>query len=156
MILHYEEERASAERKKKFLLTVYIVVACVFVAVALLLLFLSSERYTIFMIADILVSIAFGFYSIWFFTVRYDDAVKRYRLLYKVDCALEEREYGVFLREEDAMTIDGVQMRVLLFSVRGTEREIHLFECDLVPPADKKCLLVLRAGVLVRLEECNE
>ena len=156
MILVREEERARAEQSKKRLLAVYIGGACLYVAAALLLLFLSPDHYTPFLIGDILLSIAFGFYSVWFFTVRYDCAVKRYRFLNKISNALQEKEYGVYLREEEMMTIDGVEMRILLFDVCGTEREVHLFESEIAPKQNKMYLIVLRAGVLIEMEECNE
>ena len=156
MIFRFEEARDAAERRKKTLLTVYIVVAIAFVAAVLLLLFLSTDHYTPFMIGDILISIAFGFYSIWFFTVQFDCAVKRYRFLNKVVNALQEREYGVFLREEDEMTIDGVEMRILLFDVFGAERELHLFESDFSLEKDRKYILVMRGSVLVEIGECDE
>ena len=156
MIFGYEEECAQAEKVKKKLLTVYIAVAAAFVAAVLLLLFLSTDHYTPFMVANILLSIAFGFYSVWFFTVKYDFAVKRYRFLNKVSNALEEKEFAVFLKEEEMMTIDGVGMRILLFDILGTVREAHLFESNFAPEQNKKYLIVMRAGVIVKMEECNE
>ena len=156
MIFGYEEECAQAEKVKKKLLTVYIAVAAAFVAAVLLLLFLSTDHYTPFMVANILLSIAFGFYSVWFFTVKYDFAVKRYRFLNKVSNALEEKEFAVFLKEEEMMTIDGVGMRILLFDILGTVREAHLFESNFAPEQNKRYLIVMRAGVIVKMEECNE
>ena len=156
MIFGYEEECAQAEKVKKKLLTVYIAVAAAFVAAVLLLLFLSTDHYTPFMVANILLSIAFGFYSVWFFTVKYDFAVKKYRFLNKVSNALEEKEFAVFLKEEEMMTIDGVGMRILLFDILGTVREAHLFESNFAPEQNKKYLIVMRAGVIVKMEECNE
>ena len=156
MILIREEERSAAERTKKKMLTVYIAAACIYVAAALLLLFFSSDHYTIWMIADILLTIAFGFGSVYFFTVVYDLAVKRSKLLDKIASALEEREYGVFLREEEKMTVECVEMRVLLFQVRGVERELHVYEGECSFETNKKYLLVVRCGVITEIEKVDE
>ena len=153
MILVREEEREQAERKKKRLLTLYIVVACLYVAAALLLLFLSPDKYLPFMIVDMVLTVAFGFFSIFFFTVPYDLAVKRYRLLNKVFTALSEREFGVFLREENPLTYEGVEMRTLLFRVRGDERALHLLQGEVSLEKGKKYLLEIHTGVIIEIGE---
>ena len=156
MILVREEERRDAESKKKKMLFAYILVACVYVAAALLLLFLSPDRYLPFLIGNIALSIAFGFFSIYFFTVGYDLAVKRSKLLDKVASALAERNYGVFLREEERMTVEGLEMRVLLFEVGEDEREVHVFESEQAFERGKKYLIEVRCGVLTEIGDVNE
>ena len=156
MILIREEDFREAEARKKKLLKLYIVIACVYAVSALLLLFLSPDRYTICMIADILLTIAFAFYSIFFFTVSYDLAVKRYRLLDKVLSALSEREYGIFMREDAAMTYEGLEMRTLCFVIQGSERIVHLLQGDVSLAQGTKCALEIHAGVLVSIGEKDE
>ena len=156
MILVGEGDRVAAERRKKRLLAVYIAVACLYVAAALLILFLSTDRYTQFLIAEIAITTALGFYSVYFFSVAYSDAVKRSRLLDKVMTVLSEKEYGVYLREEDRMTLDGVEMRILLFSIRDTEREVRVLQGELTLREGDKYLLEMRAGVLVEIGGAND
>ena len=156
MILVREEERARAEQSKKKLLAVYIGVACLYVAAALLLLFLSPDGYVPFMIADIIVTIAFGCYSIFFFSVQYDYALKKYRLLEKVFSAIPEKEYGVFRREAEPITYEGVMMRTLCFEMLGNERAVHVTEEQLALTKGQKYLLEIHAGVLVEIGECDE
>ena len=143
-----EEDRAAAERKKKLLLALYVAIACVYVVGAVLLLVFSSDSYIPYLIADILFTIAFGFYSIYFFTVAYSYAVREYRLLEKMLGALEEREYGVFLREEAPLTVEGLEMRSFLFLVNGVEREIKLFRGEISLEEGKKYTLEIRCGIL--------
>ena len=156
MILVREEESIRAERKKNRMLTAYIAVACVYAAVALMLLFLSPDHYTLWLIGDILLTVAFGSGSIYFFTITYDGALKRSKLLGKISSALEEKEYGIFLSEEEKMTVDGVEMRILLFNVRGTERELHVYESDLSLESGVKYYLVLRGGVITEIANVDE
>lgn len=156
MILVREEERGKAEQGKKKLLAVYITVACLFVAAALLLLFLSPDGYTPYMIGDILLTIAFGFYSVFFFSVQYDCAVKKYRLLAKAFAALPEKEYGVFLGEKDVMTYEGVEMRTLVFRLHDGERDLHLFQGEIALKEGEKYLLEIRVGVLTEIKEIDE
>ena len=156
MILLKETDGILAERRKKKFLILYIAIACAYAAVALLLLFLSPDGYLPYMIGDILLTIAFGFFSIFFFTVLYDEAGKRSRLYDKVLSALSEREYGVFLKEEEPKTVDGVSMRVLLFVVAGTERELHCLSKEIAFEKEKKYLLEIRAGVLTEAESAYD
>ena len=156
MILVREEEREIAERKKKRLFALYVIIACLFVTAALLLLFLSPDGYKPYMIVTIVLSIVFGCYSVFFFTVQYDLAVKRYRLLNKVFSALTEREYGVFQGEADEVTYEGVEMRTLRFKIIGTDRDVHLLQGDVTFVPGGKYLLEIHAGVLVEAEDANE
>ncbi|HCJ01262.1 MAG TPA: hypothetical protein DIC18_03485 [Clostridiales bacterium] len=151
-----DEDRVAAERKKKQLLILYIVIACVYVAGALLLLFLSSDSYIPFMVGDIVLSIAFAWYSIFFFTVQFDYQVKWCRLMNKVTGALVESVYGVFVKEEARKTIEGVEMRILIFQVRDSERELHLLREDATFEKGKKYLLVTQASVIVEIGEQDE
>ena len=67
-----------------------------------------------------------------------------------------EKEYGVFLREEDVLTIEGLEMRVLFFLVRGDERELHVFESNLSLERDKKYLLEIRCGMITGIGDVDE
>ena len=156
MILIREEDREAAERKKKILLFLFIALACLYVAAALLLLLLSPDDYLPFLIADIVISIAFGWYAVYFFTVSYDYAVKNSRLLDKVLAALPHKEYGVYLREEEKKTIEGIEMRIFLFSVEDTEREVRVLNEGLSLEEGKTYELETHCGVLVVIGGINE
>ena len=156
MILIREEDRQQAEQKRKRLLALYIVVACVYAATALLLLFLSPDAYKPYMAATIVITIAFGCYSVFFFSVQFDVISKRYRLLDKVINALPEKEYGVFLQESDPLTFEGIEMRVFRFLIKGDERDVHLTEGSISPKEGRTYLLEIRAGVLTEIGEKNE
>jgi len=151
-----EEERGAAEKRKKTLLAVYIAVAAVYVAAALLLLFLSPDGYVPYLVGDIVLTVSFGFYSLYFFTVAYDFAVKKCKLMEKMLSALPEREYGVFIAEEDAITTDGILARTLLFDIRGVERSVHLFSDEVSLEKGKTYSLEIRAGILTALENGDE
>ena len=83
MILITEQERDREEQKRKRYLLFYIVSACVYVAASLLLLFLSPLKYKGYLVGDILLSILFGFFSIFFFTVAYAFVKNRSHLFEK-------------------------------------------------------------------------
>ena len=156
MILIREEDREQAEKRKKRLFAIYIVIACVFVVAALLLLFLSPEAYKPYMAVTIVLSIAFGCYSIFFFSVQYDYVKKQYRLLDKVLAALPEREYGVYVRELEAITYEGIEMRTLRFFILDHERDVHLFKGNISLIEGEKYLVEIRAGVLYEISEMGE
>lgn len=156
MILVREEDRAQAERAKKKSLTIYITIACLFVVTALLLLFLSPDRYKPFMAVTIILSIAFGCYSVFFFSVLYDCILKRYRLLEKVFSALPEKEYALFVKETDVMTYEGIEMRTLRFLILGNERDVHLLQGEVSLIEGARYALEIHAGVIVEIGEANE
>ena len=155
MILVTEEERAQEERKKKRYLLLYVVIACVYVAGSLLLLFLSPNEYIPFLLGDIFLSIDFGVFSVFFFTVAYAFVKSRSGLFNKVLAALPEREYARFLKKGDTITEDGVEMRKYHFLIREDEREVRAFPEDLPLEEGKRYLVEIRAGVLVEIGECD-
>ena len=156
MILVREEDRLQAETKRKRLLITYIAVACLFVAAVLLLFLLSSEEYKPFMVVTILISIAFGWYTIFFFSVQFDFARKREHLITKVLSALPEREYGVFVKELDSMTYEGVEMRTLRFRVLDSERDIHLLQGEISLKEGEKYEIEIRSSVLAEIGDYHE
>ena len=156
MILIREEDRLQAEGRQKKQLILYVAVACAYVAAALLMLFLSPEGYKPLMVLTIILTVAFGWYTIFFFSVQYDLAVKRARLLGKVLSALPEREYGVFIKEVDVMTYEGVEMRTLRFRVLDSERDIHLLQGELSLKEGEKYEIEIHSSVLVEIGEYNE
>ena len=151
MILIREEDRAQAERRKKRLLSIYLAIACVFVAAALLLLFLSPDEYTPYMAVTIVLSAAFGCYSVFFFSVQYDVAKKRFNVLEKVLFALPEREYAFFVKELEKLTYEGIEMRTLRFRVLGDERDVHLLQGDICLTEGEEYEIEIRAGVLYEI-----
>lgn len=151
MILVREEDFLRADNKRKRLLASYIVIACLFVAAALLLLFLSPDEYVPYMVGTILLSVTFGFYSIFFFSVWFDAVKKRSKILDKVLSALPEREYGVYIKELDVMTYEGVEMRTLRFSILGDERNVHYLQGDFPLVQGETYEIEIRAGVLYEI-----
>lgn len=156
MIFIREEDRVAAEGRKKRLLTIYIAIASLFVIAALLLLFLSPDRYQPYMAVTIVLTIAFGCYSVFFFSVQYDFAKKTDRLLDKVLSALPEREYGVFIKELDSLTYEGIEMRTFRFLLPDGERDVHHYQGDISLKEGVKYIVEIRAGVLYELAETGE
>ena len=153
MIFIREEDRVAAEVRRKRLITIYIAIACLFVLAALLLLFLSPDAYKPYMAVTIIITIAFGCYSVFFFSVQYDFAKKSARLLDKVLSALPEREYGIFLKELDRLTYEGIEMRVFRFLLPDGERDVHHYQGDASLKEGVKYIVEIRAGVLYELQE---
>ena len=157
MILIREEDRERAEKRKKRLLTTYIVIACLFVIASLLLLFLSPDGYKPYMAVTIVISAAFGCYSVFFFSVQYDFAKKTSKLLDKVLGALAEREYAVFVGELGNMTYEGIEMRTLRFLILDNERDVHLYGQGEFPlKQGAEYTVEIRAGVLYEIAEKGE
>ena len=153
MIFIREEDRVAAEGRRKRLLTIYIAIACLFILVALLLLFLSPDAYKPYMAVTIVLTIAFGCYSVFFFSVQYDFAKKTARLLEKVLSALPEREYGVFLKELDSLTYEGIEMRTFRFLLPNGERDVHHYQGNISLREGERYIVEIRAGVLYELAE---
>ena len=157
MILIREEDRERAEKRKKRLLTTYIVIACLFVIASLLLLFLSPDGYKPYMAVTIVISAAFGCYSVFFFSVQYDLAKKTSRLLDKVLGALSECEYALYVKELGNMTYEGIEMRTIRLLILGSERDVHLYnQGDISLKEGVEYTVDIRAGVLYEIAEKGE
>ena len=71
MRLVTEEDARFARKKVKTLVWFYTGISVLFVAAALLLLFLSPEKYVPFLVLDVLLTAGFGVYSVYFFTISF-------------------------------------------------------------------------------------
>ncbi|MBO7390288.1 MAG: hypothetical protein J6U39_02480, partial [Clostridia bacterium] len=71
----------------------------------------------------------------------------------KVLSALPEREYGIFLKELDRLTYEGIEMRVFRFLLPDGERDVHHYQGDASLKEGVKYIVEIRAGVLYELEE---
>ena len=150
------EELQAATALRKRLIALYLALCPLYLAAALLLLLLSPHAYTWYMVGDILLTMAFGGYSVYFFTVRYFDARSYEKYLDRVINAFSAKEYGVFLRSEGAVTKEGVVFESLIFTIRGDERELLTFRKGLAFEVGRKYNLESRAGVLTRYEVADE
>ena len=150
------EDLKAATTLRKRLIAFYSAICPLYLASVLLLLLLSPHAYTWYMVGNILLTMLFGGYSVYFFTVRYFDARSYEKYLERVLNALYVKEYGTFLRSEGTITKDGVTFEALIFAIRGDERELLSFRKGLSFEAGRKYDLEFRAGVLTRYEVANE
>jgi len=150
-IVGAEDLKAAAAVRKR-LIALYSAICPIYLAVALTLFFLSPHAYTWYMVGNILLTMLFGGYSVYFFTVRYFDARSYEKYVERVVNAISSKEYGVFLRSEGNVTKEGVPFEALIFTVRGDEREVLSMKRDLSFRAGEKYVLEMRAGVLTSYE----
>ena len=146
--------RTTARRKKER--NIFLLLTVLYVAAALTLFLLSSHEYTWYMVGDVALSIVYGFYAVYFFTVRYFDVRSLEKYTEKALSAMSEKEYGVFLREEGPVTKEGVTFLSCIFEVLGDEREICLLVREVPFAAGERYVLTIAAGVLVEWEAAHE
>lgn len=155
MRLVREEDLTRANKKVKRDFALYLAIACVYLAAALLLLFFSPDSYVPFLIADSVISAAFGVFSVYFFTVSFHLSRKKRDRIEKALSALPEKDFGVYLSPDGERTEDGVRLVAYLFLVRGNEREYKSFT-PLSLQEGGKYLIESGAGFLLALEEEDE
>ena len=146
------EDLKAAESARKRLTVLYAVICPLYLAAVLTLFFLSPHEYTWYLVGNILLTLAFGVYSVYFFTVRFFDARSYEKYIERVVNALSVKEYGVFLRREGTVTKEGVRFEALIFMVRGDEREVLTVKRDLPFAVGEKYVLETRCGVLTSYE----
>lgn len=147
-----EEDLKAAVSARKRLGALYAALCPLYLAAVLVLFFLSPHAYTWYMVGNILLTLLFGGYSVYFFTVRFFDARCYEKYVERVVNAISAKEYGVFLRREGTVTKEGVSFEALIFTVRGDEREILSVKRDLPFTAGEKYVLEVSAGVLTKYE----
>ncbi len=150
-----EEDSVKAKKRIQSLVWLYTAISVLFVAAALLLLFLSPDTYWVFMALDILLTAAFGGYSVYFFTVSLFLARKKYAWIEKILSARTETQFAVFREEEGVKTVDGVEFHAYIFLVKGDEREYKTFD-SFAFEEGKRYRIESGAGVIVESEEENE
>ncbi len=151
-----EKELSAASSRRKKLFAIYLALAAAFLAAVLLLFFFSKHDYAPYLVGNVLLTMGFGFYSVYFFTVRYFDLRKYEKYLERVLSALPVKEYGVYLRSEGNVTKEGVVFEALIFRIRGDERKICSFKKELSLSSGVEYLLETRAGVLTMYEVRDE
>ena len=150
-----EEDSVQAKKRVKSLVLLYCAISVLFVAATLLLLFLSPDTYWVFMALDILLTAAFGVYSVYFFTVSLFLARKKYAWIERILSARTETQYAVFQAEEGIKTVDGVEFHAYVFLVKGDEREYKTFD-SFAFEEGKRYRIESGAGVVIESEEANE
>jgi len=147
-----EQDLVKATSARRKLQTIYWAITPVYIATVLILFFFSSHEYLWYLVGNVLLSLAFGCYSVYFFTVKYFDAKSYEKYLERVLSAMSSKDYGIFLRSEGSVTKEGVRFESLIFSVRGDEQQYLSFIEGLPLEEGENYLIVGQAGVLTRFE----
>lgn len=135
------EQAQQAEKKRRSMLFVFCALSACFLAAVLLLLFLSAEQYAVNLTANILLTVAYGWYAVWFLNVAYRDARMRCKLCRSMANALPQKEYLVFCGEGAPRSYQGVEMYELHFADQsGNPRQVMSFApADLAPATYLVC-----------------
>ena len=155
MRLVTEEDARVAQKKVRTLVGVYAGISSVFVAAALLLLFLSPEKYVPFLVLDVILTAGFGVYSVYFFTISLFSARKVRNKIERALDARSETQFAVYKESEGSKTVDGVELCSYIFLVKGAEREYKTFE-PYAFEVGKRYRIESGAGVVLDAEEENE
>jgi len=155
MRLVTEEDARFARKKVKTLVWFYTGISVLFVAAALLLLFLSPEKYVPFLVLDVLLTAGFGVYSVYFFTISFFLARKKRNWVERALDARSETQFAVYQESEGLKTVDGIEFCVYIFLVKGDAREYKTFE-PVSFEVGNRYRIESGAGIVLSLENANE
>ncbi|MBO4572611.1 MAG: hypothetical protein J5762_02445 [Clostridia bacterium] len=141
----------------KKLLTIFVVVAILWAGVSVTLLLLSKGRqYLWFMVADMVISVAFGWYAVWFFTNPYRDGKNLLSLYRRMSASAETTETGV-CESVDEHTKENILSYRVTALTGGGERYLTLLEgAPFTIEPSKRYLFTTRANVIVDCEAQDE
>ena len=127
MILWTEGNYNDLKKRFKGGLVAFFAGFAVWLAVSLALLFISrGKNHTPFMIADIALSVAFGWAAVWYFTNPFRDGKNLLKLHKKMISSLVYLERGEVI-SVDPVTKDGVDLIKISLITADGERDIELF-----------------------------
>ena len=144
----------KARTKKKTEIFVGFAVVWAGVSVAILLLS-KGKDYLWYMIADMLLSVAFGWYAVWFFTNPYRDSKNLERLLKTMLASAEVKESGVVEKVAEH-TKEALFLYCVTVKTSDGERDLSLLP-DMPNDIEegKSYLFTTRANVIVDSEATN-
>ncbi len=137
--------------------TVFSVCSAVWLALSVTLLLLSKNGdYTPYMAADMVLSVAYGWYAVWYFTNPFRDTGKIIKLLAKMRSSLCYTEMGKVLCVEP-ITKDGVTLFKVKILGKTGERELDLLpEYGNYLSVGESYVFKTRANVVVNAEAAYE
>ena len=157
MKLSTEALLISEKARLKRLLTIFVVVALLWAGVSVTLLLISKGRqYLWFMVADMAISVAFGWYAVWFFTNPYRDGKNLLELYRRMNASAETTETGVCERVDEHTKENIFAYRVTALTEGGERYLTLLSDAPFTTEPGKSYLFTTRANVIVDCEALNE
>lgn len=83
------------KKKKKSLLFYSLICSC-FLLISITLLLFSKRPYFIYLVISIIITIIFGFYSVYYFTITFKQINEELSLINKIDNSVINKEYAYF------------------------------------------------------------
>ena len=143
----------EANDKKRLWLIVFAVATVVFAAVTLTLLFASYKKeYTPYLLANVLVTTAYGWLSVWLFLNPVSDAAAKIRLYAGMRASETFVEEGTFV-DYSEITKEKLNLYSASFTVGGYERCVCFLSEPTFLTAGSAYRIEIKAGVAVAVEK---
>lgn len=154
VLLSPDNELREAEGKRNALLGIYAALTVVFAAAVMLLLLSSGLQYLLPMTINILLTLLYGWYSVWFWNVVFRSADCRLRLARSMAKAVPGREYLTWQSEGERRSYRGVLLYEETFSTPDGKMRQIMSPCPLALPQTLLEVTVC-AGVLCDWREVS-
>ena len=135
-------------KNKELSLFIYFVIAILYLTITIIVLLLSKRPYLIYLIIDIVLSILFGFYSVYYFSIILKIKKETVLFLKKLDNGNLNKEYAIFNRKLDDEIIGNLPIYVYMFhTLDGKERKLRCI--DNICFGDKKYYIETKLDYIV-------
>ena len=117
------------QRNKERSLFIFLILGVCWLTITLSLLLISKRPYLIYLLINIIITILYGFYAVYFFSIIYKLKKETVNFLKKIDNGIIEKEYAVYFKKLDDEKIGNLVIHVYMFnSLDGKERKLRCFD----------------------------
>ena len=123
------EQLHNANAKQKKFVALFGIVTAIWLAVSFVLLFVSTDKYLPYLVADIVFAVIYGWWAVYAWNVVYFDLNAKRKLFVAMSNALPDTNKLIFRQTSGERTINNVAMQVLCFDDKdGNLREAYCLD----------------------------
>lgn len=154
-----QEKIDKAKRDKKVFLAIFFVVTALYLAAVITLLLLSSRDFLVYLLINILLTVAYGFAYIYLFATRFASVKAICKFYEGLASAQPEKALVTFLKyEEESHQKDGIDFCSFLVEEckdgESYERQILCFPAERKEFSNgQKLIITVYCGVMIAYEE---
>ena len=117
------------QKNKERSLFIFLILSVCWLTITLSLLLISKRPYLVYLLINILITILYGFYGVYFFSIIYKLKKETVNFLKKIDNGIIEKEYAVYVKKLEDEKIGNLVIHVYMFnSLDGKERKLRCFD----------------------------
>ena len=135
------------KKKTKSLLFYSLICSC-FLLISITLLLFSKRPYFVYLVISIIITIIFGFYSVYYFTITFKQLNEELSLINKIDNSVINKEYAYF---DDIIDIKYYKnFTIYVYSFKLLDNEIKKYYSFLkIEKTDKKYYIESKLNYIV-------